>query len=275
MRELLTVIIFSVVALGIFLIFVATGFPGSPDTCLTDPSLWGAPDSCYCEHFNVADIGQPGARQPWNTWSNFMGIVFGSLVAFGAWQVRTGEDPGFTNRLRSTSYYPLIYICVVIFLGLGSMWFHGSMVHWASAFDLLSMFIFVDFIVAYSFVRLVPGAWDWLVGVIYLVATIALTIILSKTSFNSALVILPLICAAAAMEVATSIKYPERRADTRGYIIIGLGALSFALAFVFWILSQSGGPLCFPTGFQFHAAWHWLAGVTSVAFYYFWIRARG
>jgi ceramidase len=270
MREILTGVIFSVVAFGIFFVFVAVGFPGSPDTCLTEPSLWHASDSCYCEYFNPAQIGMPWPRQPINTWGNFMGLVYGAIVAWGIYSVRTGGNAGTTNKMRTTSLYPLTYLCVVIFLGLGSMWFHASMVHWASAFDLLSMFMFVIYILLYSFVRMVPGAWFWLLAIVYWVLVLLLTILDSALSLNSALIILPVIVIAAVFEIIALVRNPDIRPPWQGYLVIGLGALSFGLAFLFWILSQSGGPLCFPHGFQGHTLWHWLAGVTSISFYFYW-----
>lgn len=277
MREALTVFFFSTFVLLAFFIFMFTGFlHGAPDVCLLT-----TPNGCYCEYFDPAKIGTFGVRQPWNTWSNLMGIVFGSFVAWGAWGVRTRDtDQGrLKNRMRNNykPWYPTVYICVVVFLGLGSMWFHGSIVQWAGFLDLLSMFLFVMFIVYYSLLRCRPGAddssfWEAIYLMAYLLLTLILTTVVYAANVDSASAILPLIIFAFGLEVANFFLNPDGRADWQGYLTIGLGALSFVIAMILRAKSETGGSLCFPHGFQFHAAWHWLAGVTSVSFYFYWIR---
>ncbi|HWA89386.1 MAG TPA: ceramidase domain-containing protein [Rhizomicrobium sp.] len=278
MREALTLCIFSLVVLIFFGAFAATGFlHGAPDICLLT-----TPDTCYCEHIDTARIGMPGIRQPWNTWSNLMGIFYGGLVAWGAYRVRTGDTAPFTNRLRAYDKwgYPLIAICVVTFLGLGSMWFHGSIVRWAGYFDLLSMFTFTIGIAFYALMRCLPPTVDdrWWKNVLFLAGYLGLVFLITSLTYGlkweSDGVIFPIIVFAAGVELANFFLKPEARADWRGWVILLIGAVSFGLAFTFWTLSQTGGPLCFPTGFQFHALWHWLAGVTSVAFFFYFVRCK-
>ena len=61
-----------VIVLGVFLIFVAVGWPGGPDDCIYD-----TPDTCFCEAFVAAEVeaGAPGVRQPVNTWFNLYAIL--------------------------------------------------------------------------------------------------------------------------------------------------------------------------------------------------------
>ena len=279
MREALTVIIFSTVVLIAFAICVATGFGhGAPDVCLLT-----TPNGCYCEYFDPAKIGTFGVRQPWNTWSNLMGIVFGGFVAWGAWGVRTRDtdQDRLKNRMRDNSkpWYPLLYICVVVFLGLGSMWFHGSIVQWAGFIDLLSMFLFVTFILYYSWLRCRPTVNDTrlkdiLFPVIYVLVAVGVTTLAYVKNIDSVTMIIPIIALALGMEIANFFIYPDGRSDWRGYVILGIGAASFGLAALFRSLGVTDGSLCFPHGFQAHALWHWLAGVTSMCFYFYWIRCK-
>ncbi len=64
-----------VLILGVFLGFVAGGWPGEPDSCLVPTE--DADNTCYCEEFDRADVeaGEPGVRQPVNTWVNLYAIA--------------------------------------------------------------------------------------------------------------------------------------------------------------------------------------------------------
>lgn len=64
--------------------------------------------------------------------------------------------------MRSTSLYPLVYLPVLIFLGLGSMWFHASITQFGGIIDELSMYIFVSFILIYTLVRMTDRDWGLL-----------------------------------------------------------------------------------------------------------------
>lgn len=72
---------FSLAILLPFLLFVALGWPGEPDPCISERS-GTADNTCYCEQFDRAEIGEPGVRQPFNTWSNLYSILTGAFVAF-------------------------------------------------------------------------------------------------------------------------------------------------------------------------------------------------
>ncbi len=68
-----------VLVLGMFLIFVAPGWPGPANKCITDTPA----DSCYCEAFNPTQVvsGASGVRQPVNTWFNLYSIITSLVVA--------------------------------------------------------------------------------------------------------------------------------------------------------------------------------------------------
>ena len=52
--------------------------------------------------------------------------------------------------MKSSSYVPDLYIFCVLFLGLGSMWFHASLTQWGGVIDAASMYVFLAFLVFYS-----------------------------------------------------------------------------------------------------------------------------
>ncbi len=102
MRELLTVIIFSVVALGIFLIFVAAGWPGTPDVCLVQKSLWGFPSDCYMRIFrSQGRSARPACASPSTPGRTSWASSSGAIVAWGRVRVRNGFNAGaFSGRMR-------------------------------------------------------------------------------------------------------------------------------------------------------------------------------
>jgi hypothetical protein len=255
-----------VVCLGAFLIFVAAGWPGSENNCIS-----GKTNTCYCEAFNIHEvkIGAPGVRQPVNTWFNLYAIGTSFVVALFVYFDR--NNGGYTNLIRSNTLIPDLYIFAVLFLGLGSMWFHGSLKAWGGVTDLLSMFVFAAFLVFFTIRRW----WDsdlffWL-G--YVVTVVLFTIVgaLWDWQFASLILILILVAAYAAAEFSISGSKPF--SSWKWWSGVG----SILAATLFWALSQTGGPLCDPKSFfQPHGLlWHPLAGVMAVFMYFYWRQDLG
>ena len=67
-----------IVVLGLFIVFVAAGWPGEPDDC-----IYEEPNTCYCESFDSTAVeqGAPGVRQPVNTWFNLYSLLTSFIVA--------------------------------------------------------------------------------------------------------------------------------------------------------------------------------------------------
>jgi hypothetical protein len=280
MRELLTGGVFSGAVLALFLVFVVAGWPGAPDGCVGDTST-GASNTCWCEAFDPAAIGEPGVRQPFNTWSNLMALAYGAVVGLGVWWTRTRSPPRPGNRMRGNPVYPLTYLCVVIFLGLGSMWFHASITAWGGVVDQLSMYAFANFLLAYTVARVVPvGFPDWPIYLGYAGLSVVLTVLGATLHTGgvpiSAILIFVVASVYVALEVYIGGWCPQVRSDRVGYLAFYAPAvLSFAAAMLIWAMSQSGGAWCDPqAAFQLHGLWHWLAGATSVLLYFYWRRAR-
>ena len=281
MRELLVGGTFSVVVLVLLLIFVVIGWPGAPDPCIHDTSTGGA-NTCWCEHFDPAAIGRPGVRQPFNAWSNLMALLYGGIVGLGVWWTRKHQGPSGANRMRANQVYSLTYICVVIFLGLGSMWFHASITAWGGVVDQLSMYTFANFLLVYSIARVIPrDAPDWPVYLGYGLLTALLTVLGASLHLEalpiSALLIAIVVLVYAFFEGYIGFARPDVRGDWFGYVAYYIPAVVvFGLAMLAWAMSQTGRPWCDPhAAFQLHGLWHWLAGITSVLLYVYWRRARG
>ncbi len=258
-----------VLVLGTFLIFVAAGWPGVANKCITDTPT----DSCYCEAFNPAQVvsGASGVRQSVNTWFNLYSIITSLVVAVVVYSDRKTGEGG--NPIRSSSWIPDLYIFAVLFLGLGSMWFHGSLKEWGGWMDLLSMFVYTAFLIFYSIRRLWNA--DWFFWVFYLVTVVLFTVIggIWEWRFKSLILILILVAAYLTFEAIMwkrSGKVMQGKPLTITLWVMAVA--SIAAATIFWALSQTGGPLCKPTSFfQPHGLfWHPLAGVMAVLLYFYW-----
>ena len=285
----------------VFFIFVAAGWPGTPDTCTNiDPKTGvqvpqkpGDPaNTCYCEDFSVSAVvnHKSGIRQPVNTLFNLYALLTAALVA---WQVKKDRVNGDTQNpmRRTTSWIPDVYIFAVLFLGLGSMWFHASLTQAVSWMDGLSMYIFAGFLAVYAMYRFCSsGTVLWifprwvLFSVLYPLIIIFYTVIGDKVDLGSsaplpisAWLIGTLIVLYLGFEIANFVvNRPYANWDTGTAVYCGFmwfgGVVAFGLAFLFWAESQTGKPLCNPTSFfQPHGLlWHPLAGVMAVLLFYYW-----
>jgi hypothetical protein len=261
-----------VLVLGLFLIFVAAGWPGKVNECVKGPTT----DTCYCEGFSHAQAisGAPGVRQPTNTWSNLYAIATSLLVAWVVYYDRSKGDS--TNPIRSRSWIPDLCVFAVQFLGLGSMWFHGSIKQWGGVTDQLSMFVYSAFLIFYTVRRLWDNEWFfWFAWGGTVIAVTAIAAALSKFDKISLVLILIQVAIYLAFELWTWARSEWKnwalgKPSTRWMWC--LAVFSILMATLFWKLSETGGPMCDPkSGFQGHGLlWHPLAGVMAVLLYFYW-----
>ena len=78
--------------------------------------------------------------------------------------------------MQSPTLFSVAYGALVVFLGIGSMLFHGSLLEWGGWFDNLSLVLFGSFLLLYDLARV------WHIsarafGIIYLVVTLPLSIL--------------------------------------------------------------------------------------------------
>lgn len=259
-------LIVGVVILAVFFaamwVMSRDGYPGGPDECL-------ALGDCYCEA-----IGPGIAAQPANAWSNLGFAAIGLLVLADAGRRRRG-----TGRLARDDRYVVLYGAVGVFLGIGSFAFHGSMRAWGGYIDVLSMHAFLSFILAYDLARIHERDWRWFLGwfagllAVFSVAIYLLPPEHGKTLFG--------VFVGVTLLAEAAVSYPRLRpwAPTRieprrmPWFWAGLG--SFAIAYVIWNLSRTGGVWCDPISLlQGHALWHLLTA-GSVGCFYRYLRDEG
>ena len=248
---------FATLLLSAFFAVGASGWPGE---------FVGA-GAMFCEAF-----GESWIRQPANTWSNL------GFVVAGLWMVthtarRGGYRSATDNVFTGTLSLPVLYAGLVIFIGPGSMALHGSGHAWGHALDVLAMFTFIMFPIAWSLTRLAGGG-ERAFWMVYLSLTIPLTLshMLGVLPFSGVVLYAVLIPVAVLLEAA---RYYVRPTGGQS-LALTLGALGcFALAFAAWRFSLTGAPLCVPDSLlQGHALWHLLCAAATVFLFVSYLRER-
>lgn len=251
-----------------FLLFVAIGWPGAHDSCVESAS-------CFCEAFSLADVdaGANGVRQPVNTWFNLYSLLTAGLVAL-VMHLDRKDGPSGENLMRSNNFIADIYVFAVLFLGLGSMWFHASIVGWAGNIDGLSMYVYAVFLVFYTLRRLVDSDLLFWIGYPVTVGLFLVVHALWQWEFKSLILIVTLVVAYLVLEIVVGTR-PGRSLWQGKWLTIllwwlAVGCIGFAT--LFWALSQTGGVMCNPHAFfQPHGIlWHPLAGAMAVLLYFYW-----
>ncbi len=253
-----------------FLMFVALGWPGDADSCVTEVTD-DADNTCFCEAFDPDEIGDSGVRQPFNTWSNVYSLVTGGILALLVYRNRSAVS-SFRSRMGATDVFPLTYIGVVVFLGLGSMWFHASLVEWAGVLDNVSMYTFSNFILFYTLTRLVDDSRMFYVG--YPLSVVVFTV-LNATGAEGFALISAVVSIYVVLELYIALWMPGARTDLVGALAFYTPALVIlVVAIGIWAASQTGGSLCDPDSwFQWHGMWHMMAGGSALLLYFYWRRA--
>ncbi len=257
-----------------FMGFVLFGWPGTEDICLTE----GGPAGCYCEYVTVNDVltHKAGVRQPANTWSNLYSLITGFIVAFGISRDRK-RNPSVSpakNLIRSQSFIADLYVFAVLFLGLGSMWFHASITDWGGRLDGASMYVFVGYLVWYTVHRIFPSQWLFWLGYLLTIAVFT-----SMHNWAPSVLLIGILVGAYTILEIIVIATGKARFNGWGWALLWwlCGLISFIIAVIFWIGGQDGSYFCDSltdqqSAFQVHALWHVFCGVMAVFLYYYWRR---
>jgi hypothetical protein len=294
MQETITSCVWAGLVLTLFFIFAGLGWPGAMDSCVTEnkaktPSI--TENGCYCEPFSISDVKNhvPGFRQPFNTFSNLYVLGTGAFLTFIAWKQRKLREKlkniptTDKNRFRRTDLFPIYYIQVVIFLGLGSMWFHASIVSWGGLFDQMSMYALVTFLLAYSLMRLLGDGKLETLGFLFTYWAILLILYFPLAWFQipSVLVIAISMIPYGIMEFLIWLfDWALDKENKQSFWVYWrywiIGFVLFMIAIVVRGQSETGKALCIScsSAFQYHGVWHVLSGGMAVLLYFHWVKAR-
>jgi hypothetical protein len=257
--------VFSFCVLGVLLwaaVFAAgmtLGWPGERHPCADPPY-------CYCETVREGPVGQPA-----NTASDLGFVVAGLFIA---WRAGRRLAPDSAHPFRRRAGPAVLYSQMTVFMGPGSMFFHGAMTDWGGRLDGLSMYLFILYVITWQVSR------SWELGergffALYGVLSLAFGLERTWGSQSSLPIFGGLVTAAVLLEILVAVPVARlplgRRRDrvlARRWLFLGLGLFCTALAI--WWLTDSGRPLCDPDSWlQGHAVWHLLTAgtVTSVYLY--------
>jgi len=224
--------------------------PGlAPNPCLSD-----GVDTCYCERIHSGLV-----KQPSNTYSALAYTLWAFLILIS---LNTPQTP--INRMTSNAFYPVAYGFLAIFLGPGSMAFHGSMTWLGGLFDTLSMYTWLSYIPAYNVLRLTNISLGW--GVLIYVALVAFLEFCEQVLGISDYVFAGLVVLAVVSEIIVFIYSKYQKWFIYKWIVYVI--LFFLAGFAVWFFSRTGEPLCFPDAIiQGHALWHVLTSFAVPCIY--------
>ena len=236
--------------------FALAGWPGAPNDCLES---FGS----FCE------APRPGlVRQPANTFSNLGFVAVGLAIAAARGRLRSGRATAPSNALTTGTLLPTLASLAVALLGPGSMFLHASLTGWGGTLDVLSMYLWVTFAIAYSALRAASLSPK---GFLAFYAALFAAAAASKlaTSGSSDVTFGVLIAGFVFGEAAVWRRRRELHQDRRW---LALALLCFGVAFALWLPSRRpDGPLCDPHSLlQGHAAWHLLCAAAAGSIWLYW-----
>jgi hypothetical protein len=254
MESLLGLWLGLIVTGGSMVVFFALGrrgWTGKLDDCVE-----GGVDICYCEKL------RPGmVKQPSNTWSNLAFVLVGLLILIHA----GGAQAEGQNPMTTIPFYSIGFGIVIITVGLGSIFFHGSMTSWGNLLDNLGMYWFLSFALLYDLFRLFNASNVGVFIVIFLFFNVFVGILRGLNEGSEKYVFPTLLVSLIVIEFLFALGVIGVAGVERSFsfwFAAELGAL--ILAVVIWRFSRTDEPLCNPDWpIQGHAVWQVLAAVAG------------
>ncbi len=235
------------------------------------PGEIGSAGMVFCEASAAGIIQQPA-----NSWSNLGFAVAGIAIGAHAWRAfseRARSVSRYQNRMRSRLLYPVLYATVAAFVGPASMALHASTTTWGGVIDLMSMFFWAAFVLAYGLARVLElDDRRFVSGYLGLVGAISIVYLGGLVPISGSALFGVVIALYAGVEVWIYVRRPDLVAR-RGWLFAT--AAIFLTALAIWLPSRTGGPLCDPHSLvQGHAIWHLLNAVAMSTLYVFYLSER-
>jgi hypothetical protein len=249
-RHLLQGLLYTSLWLVLFFILAFLGWPGKVHFCV-------ALDHCYCETIRWDAL----IVQPINTWSNLVPIFVGLYILTVLDKSQVVNAASASNPMQYANIHSLSYGFLVINIGIGSMFFHGSMTEFGGLLDNISMNMYISFILCYNLQRIFKFSNKYLLAIYSLInlflGWIAILPDVGRNSFAF------LVAVEVVLEIFVVIFSNRKKLDfKRNWRLLLLSLLVFGFAMIVWELSKTGAIFCHPDSFwQGHALWHYLDGL--------------
>jgi len=218
-----------------------------PATCL--------PNNCFCELNRTGNI-----IQPINTWSSAAFLLIGTLIiSLALWDIKQADK---NNRLKNSPFYGIIFGILVIFVGLGSIYYHARLTYLGQFFDNFGMFLITTAIFFYGI------QYVYKIKPAFLLLEFFMTnLFLSAAQFYYPVTRRYLFALSVVLVLIVEYFTGKRRdidRDSR-FIYGAVGAM--AIGFLIWILDITK-ILCNPVSLlQGHAVWHILTALAAGLIY--------
>jgi hypothetical protein len=192
-------------------------------------------------------------RQPVNTWTNLAFILAGALtllVAISDLAAPSAKRED-TNLMRSQWLYPAIYAYAAALIGLGSMFYHGTMIFYAQVADILGMYLLSTFMALYNLSRAFK-----LKGSTFFVSYVGINITLGVISTLWPVSRRPIFIGILALILLSELLARKMISSQMSTKMLVAAFASLVIGCTAWILDVNG-IFCNPDSWmQMHSLWH-------------------
>ncbi len=267
----LPALLWAAVTLGAVLI-IGLGFdwfPTTPNEVDYDQFLLtGDPDFIiFCEGYEIASWVQ----QPISMWSNLAFIAAGFMIVL---ILGTRPAPAPNMMADRSAFIPLAYVLVLMLMGPGSMFFHGSMKIWGGWFDNMTIIFWAGLGLSYTVTRLLMvwfGASKnilWLIWLLICLVVGVVTALDETASRTTQIVVAGLwFIVELLVMIAAWLGHPPGFQRGTGWFVAMI--VAFVFAFGVWIPSGAVVRVwCDPLSpIQGHGFWHLFAAIGGLLAY--------
>jgi hypothetical protein len=238
-------------------------------------------DLSYCEQFAWFHY-----FQPINTLSDLSFVFFGCLLLYMHCKRKYLGKKQYLNRITGMDDYTQFYGCIIIFMGPGSMLYHGTMTAVGGLLDGTSMYGLAGFLCAYNAVRVFNLRKAWFLGIfislIILFTCIACVSYVLEHGKHVTYVMYAFVGVAFIFQFLALISR-HVHTDGLGVFCFWLGGGLIIIASLIRDASQTAGSWClvgnsvFTPGthlLQGHAIWHVMSAIGVFLFYFYFAREK-
>jgi hypothetical protein len=210
---------------------------------------------CWCE---AARTGS-WILEPVNTWTNLLFIIAGIIFI-----LKSEKLTNLSNKLNSDVLFPRIYGSALVFVGVGSFFYHASQTFAGQWFDVIGMYFVSMFYISYNFYRI-----DWFTKKSFLTFYLSSCLILGLIIFYLPETRRWLFGVSILFTLLQSLWIQLKFKSTINNKYLYWSGFSYLVAQTTWLLDKNR-IWCNPTGWMNgHGIWHFLTGIAAFLIYFY------